>query len=760
MYLNHLSVSGFRGVGYPLDMPLGHRTIIYGPNGSGKSSILQAIAWAVYGKLPLFTGGVFTREDALVNDFLADGSATVSLVFSNDIVISRVRDKQGSTTRGTNPLTVSIGAEDPQATVDNLIGLSLEEFYAAVFLHQETIRDFITTTPEKRSAAIDHMLGTHLLRTLVKAVDPAIPSKAIVGAQRTLEYLDVQLSQASVLSREVIWQHKQEHGDPAELPHLLEAIRQNLAPIAEGLGLSPPGASLADLEDYVEAVRQAQLRLSRDLEGRAGRLDTMRERYEQVSKEVIEDVSIPDELDQSRTNLQDGIEALRQDEMNLARQLDQRRATEQEIQELVGQVGELPVLQDEIEETKRNLEGIRADTERTTLYNQILTAGHEYLEQASPDHCPLCKQQIADLASLLTLLYEETPQDIDKMRREFKAVELSLVEMQDRATRLEQKKQRVGELKEVLIHIPEDIEAQIERGHGEQEQLNSRLTEVQAEISRIEGRIEVAADRRSQLEGVLTEIEKVLGYSPGEDIAGSLSQEAQALREQVTEVQAIDIQPIAKELERARQLRDIQKDEHRLDDLESEYQTANRQRIRLSYHIQRLTELRNGLQDIAETTKTHQAAIVMEVLNNLDIDEYYQQLSPHPAYRELQIEPELTKKGTYHYWIKALTDDRSHGTYVQTRFSTAQANCAAVAIFLAVNQHLSSKLETIILDDPTQSMDPEHKMRLAETLAAYPRQVIVATENPETFELLARALDKPTVHELGPWSVAGTSLAN
>src|SRR5512136_1043239 len=112
MYLKHLSILGFRGTGPHLDLPLEHRTIIYGPNGSGKSSVLQGIAWSIYGKLPALTGGVFTREDALVNDFLDGAKAEVALTLSNDLTITRTRSKQGATTRGTNPLTVNIETDD------------------------------------------------------------------------------------------------------------------------------------------------------------------------------------------------------------------------------------------------------------------------------------------------------------------------------------------------------------------------------------------------------------------------------------------------------------------------------------------------------------------------------------------------------------------------------------------------------------------------------------------------------------------------
>ena len=1068
MYLEHLSISGFRGTGPHLDLPLDHRTIIYGPNGSGKSNILQAIAWTIYGKLPLLTGSVFTREDALVNDFLDEGRAAVTLTLSDDVTITRTRDKQRSTTRGRNPLTISFEVDDPQAAVERLIGLGREEFFAAVFLHQETIRDFITTTLERRSATIDRMIGTYLLRALVKAVDPKVPAKAIEEAEKSIERLDRQLSQASVISREVIQKRKEEYGDPAGLPQLLGGVRRDLVPIAEKLGLSAPEAALAGLGRSLTTARQGQLETVSNLENRAGRLSALKERYEQAavtswqtihqrreqygapadlpnllgeirrdlipiieklelvtpqaiiaelekslaaarraqpsiigqlekkighlgtlkeryeqaavtgwqtvhqwrelygdpadlpnllgeiqrdlipitenlalatpkvtiaelekslaaarraqpstigqlekkigqigtlkeryehtSQEVIEDVSIPSELENRRAQMQAQIDALNREIPVLTRQLNKRQAIEQELAELRRQVQALPGLRNDIEQVQRELEVLKAAGKQGALYNQILTTGQEYLEQAQPEHCPLCKQKILDLQALLEILRQETPEDVERMRREYKVLNAMLDQKQDQAARLEQKQRQIQELETTLAEFPEDLEFQIKGKQEKSENLTNELATVQAEIIQIEGRIKLAAEHRRRLNVVLKEIEealerpldkdvtgaldqairatreraaeiqaldfqpiaakldqakqlsqierdeaqlrqrldvvleevkkaleqppgedvagaldqatqaireraaqiqaldfqpiaakldqakqlsqierdeaqlrqrldvvleevkKALEQPPGEDMAGALDQAIQATRERAAHIQALDFQPIAKELNRAKQLNEIQKDEIRLRELESSYQTASREKARLNYQIQRLTDLRNALQDIAETTKRHQQTIVTGLLNALDIHRYYQQLDPHPAYRQLQIEPELTRKGTYNYWIKALTDDRSHGTYVQTRFSTAQANCAAIAIFLAVNQHLSKKLETIILDDPSQSMDPEHKMRLAQALAASPCQVIVATEDPQMFGVLADVFETPAIHQLGSWTVDGASL--
>jgi DNA repair exonuclease SbcCD ATPase subunit len=703
--------------------------------------------------------------------------------------------------------------------------------------------------------------------------------------------------QAAVTSWQAVRQRREHYGDPANLPNLLGEIQQDLILITEKLELTTPQATLVELEKSLADARRAQPSIIGELEKQIGQLETRKERYEHASQEVNEDVAVPSELETRRAQIQAQVDALNQEIVpGLTRQLSKRRATERELAELRRQVQVLPDLCREIEQMQRELENLEAASKQGTLYNQILTTGQEYLEQAQPQHCPLCKQRILDLQPLLDTLRQEMPEDVERIRQEHKTLDASLVQKREQAAQLKQKQRQIQGLETALAKFPEDLERQIKDKQEENDVLTSELIQVQTEITQIEARVRLAAERRKRLDGVLKEIEEVLGQPPGgdvagaikqavqatrervadiqaidfqpiadkldqakqfnqikkdeaqlrqqlnavleevkealgqppgEDVAGSIDQAMEAIREQVADIQAIDfqpiadkldqakqlnqikkdeaqlrqqlnavlekvkealgqppgedvagsidqameairdqvakiqvlhLQPIAKKLDRVRQLNEIQKDESRLRELESSYQTAAREKARLNHQIQRLTDLRNALQDIAETTKRHQQAIVTGVLNALDIHRYYQQLDPHPVYCQLQIEPELTKKGTYSYWIKALTDDRSRGTYVQTRFSTAQANCAAISIFLAVNQHLSNNLETVILDDPSQSLDPEHKRRLAQTLAIIPRQVIVATEDPQMFEFLVDAFETPAIHQLDSWTVGGASL--
>jgi hypothetical protein len=177
---------------------------------------------------------------------------------------------------------LSFGGDEPQVAVEQLLGLNSEEFFAAIFLHQETIRDFLTTTPEKRSATIDRMIGTYLLRTLIKLIDPDVPDKAIGQIRKALEGIDAQLIQASVLNREVILKKKQQYGDPEALPQVLAQALEKLSPVLVELRLPTPATTLDGLNSSLSTARQAQLERVSALTKRAGELDTLRQSYEQA----------------------------------------------------------------------------------------------------------------------------------------------------------------------------------------------------------------------------------------------------------------------------------------------------------------------------------------------------------------------------------------------------------------------------------------------------------------------------------------------
>jgi len=199
----------------------------------------------------------------------------------------------------------------------------------------------------------------------------------------------------------------------------------------------------------------------------------------------------------------------------------------------------------------------------------------------------------------------------------------------------------------------------------------------------------------------------------------------------------------------------------RLARLEREYPTAVKEKTAIKRTIEKLNDLKLGLQDIYQAATEHQRSVVGGALAALEpvINAHYSQILGHPEYAELQLQPEEERTGVYHYWIAARNPAGTHSTYVVTRFSASQRNVAAVAIFLAMADQLPHNLNVLMMDDPSQSMDLAHTQAMAQFLAeeAKDKQVIIATEDTVFAEMILKAYENPLHYALKPWTTEGVA---
>ncbi|MEM3628522.1 MAG: AAA family ATPase [Candidatus Bathyarchaeia archaeon] len=116
----------------------------------------------------------------------------------------------------------------------------------------------------------------------------------------------------------------------------------------------------------------------------------------------------------------------------------------------------------------------------------------------------------------------------------------------------------------------------------------------------------------------------------------------------------------------------------------------------------------------------------IESLNPI-ISDYAKILAPHPTFSKISI-----IYNEHGYWLQGVSET-GEKTYVQTLFSTGQLNESAVLILLAMAKKAPHKLEFVIMDDPSQSLDSYGKRRLAELLAkaSQDKQIIVSTMDSE-----------------------------
>ncbi len=84
-------------------------------------------------------------------------------------------------------------------------------------------------------------------------------------------------------------------------------------------------------------------------------------------------------------------------------------------------------------------------------------------------------------------------------------------------------------------------------------------------------------------------------------------------------------------------------------------------------------------------------------------------------------------------------------------------NCAALSIFLALatSSDLSHRMGFIVLDDPSQSLDPSHKERLAKLLDCMlgDKQLIIATSETDFVgHLRAKLKKRKRIYTLQRWA--------
>ena len=179
MRLNSLHLCNFRQhIDTRIDFETGLTGII-GPNGSGKSTILEAIAWALYG-MPAARG---TRET--IRSYRAAPRAAVKVELDFELGGHRYL-----VSRGLNSAELFLdGASAPIATtitgvtelLHRRLGMSHDEFFNTYFTGQKELSIMAAMGPAERAQFLSRVLGYERLRTAQGLVRDR--RKAIIAAR-------------------------------------------------------------------------------------------------------------------------------------------------------------------------------------------------------------------------------------------------------------------------------------------------------------------------------------------------------------------------------------------------------------------------------------------------------------------------------------------------------------------------------------------------------------------------------------------------
>jgi len=400
-------------------------------------------------------------------------------------------------------------------------------------------------------------------------------------------------------------------------------------------------------------------------------------------------------------------------------------------------------------------------------YTQLLKSAADFLAEAKPEKCPICNRPVQYAKLRKELLSRMSKTEEAKIAR----IEAEIDDLKDKKKEYKDAAEEIGEHTEEIRTSEEDLAKEIQEVERKIKiklkepfgdfiakqvaNLRDSTKQLDEKIMGLRKRsLELGAEFKKLREAVRKkekleeEIQRALGsVQTDANLIQALQQQIKTAETQVENFNKVNerFPALKSELSTFKEILEYLEESERVKKLEEEIPGAKERIQELENESEKLRELFMGLSDIHEAVKAEKESILESTLDKLQVNvsSYYSRILGHPYFVNLQLTPEEEKKGIV-YRIVAYDESKSYSTYVQTRFSNAQTNVTALSLFLSMAGATTSRLGMLILDDPGQSLDSDHKKALAAILAeeAKEKQVIVATQDEEMNSLIEGAIPK------------------
>ena len=696
-----LKAEGFRGICDPIEIDFYRQTtVLSAPNGSGKTSILGAIEWALFGELQ-YQPKENTTNDELVNIRHRAQSATVRIdLESDDGIASITRSKKAGKRAAGATVQLPNGEEyvgtEANAALFRLLGLTFDDFYRAraVYLHQESIRGLLTEDPRVRNEALDRLFGVEKLRDMLKALSGS--AKPVRDALDKLEKSKRTAVDRLTGAVEQVEAHRQRALDDAKKKGLSEA----------DLTFSAVAQLARQVIDCLETLAASIVAPIKDQSepDDADGVDSFNRRVTEAIK-VIRQTATNAAIAANTSKQTAAVDGARTTLRRVAALLD---GVDKSVAELQQGFGNLDTLDEQKATAEAAVQQFREAQEKLGISERIVQDTLTYLQASvGESNCPACGQEI-ERDALIARLEGHLSGDL---RTEIAAAHKSEMEQQ----------RRIGDLDAAITKRGRLLKERQQYG----EEMTNARTEARALLT-----TNVADDHL--IDALDRQKEKLFQQ------ASTVDTERSKREEEIEAIQSLmgRLREIARFLELDA---NYQEASSRLGKGDEDSSVAEQQ-------IESLSRLENGIRTIADIVTAEASTRAGDAVENaqVDIARLYKELCNHPYFDDIEISVESQRlsgieRNNYFIRTHASTDNRQ--TLASSRLSTAQMNCVALSVYLALATQLQHNIGFVILDDPSQNLDTEHKQALVGILSrlAPQLQVLVGTQDSELDELIGSA---------------------
>lgn len=698
-------------------------TVIAGPNGSGKSSLLESIFFALYGSK---AGPAMERSLGDVLHIGADqGSVTLRFRYGDqDFTAGMALRRRGENvvsereacrlTRGDGEEWV--GVETMAQAVEDLFGMTRDDFTNCVYVRQGEIDRLIRVSEEERRGMIDRLLRLEKLdRYAQRAREGA--RRAVNRRRDVLHHLvrdyrrDIEELEGKNLER--LRREKERELQAKE--EELEAHEAKIS-AAEGLqyryreDLKRMEEQQREIEERAEEIRRKERQLERH-EKRERELQLDHERLKKQYKDLesrlsrgLSELEIPPiPVIESFQQASDW-EELERLPREVERSQDEQDRLHARIQEIQAELNR------EIEEASKAQERALTElAEDRARLQHLQNERDEMRALIAEGKCPTCRRPVDEGTFAAQL--EERERNLGELKAEVEREEARLEELRAQTGELkEQGKQRVERLNEelgtlrarrarleelkeralVMLRVKEQgLERKRTRNElGEAiETLREEIADRKAKIAELKEQLGDASELETKSEQLAKKLDELRAQKRSvQEAVGTLHRELGTIKNRLEQL---------KNLKRARE-----QTQEELDHVEA-----------LQAELDQLTAFYGGLKRELRTRN-------IEALEHY-FNEFFQIMDPGASYRGVRVSPD------YEIAVE-LVDGRTIRPELLSGGERALIN---IALRTAIHQVLSQATAQmpLILDEPTIYLDRErvHRLRfLLEELGARIGQVI------------------------------------
>lgn len=687
--------------------------VLVGEMGSGKSSVLEAIAFGLFGTTPKLQSRRVTLDELIRRVPSPAETAAVEVSFTVDDSTYTVR-REVKRDKGTDHAELRkeeelVEAPQPSevtAEVENLLGVDYDVFARVIYAEQNQLDQFLEMRPGDRKERVDELLNLDRFetarKTLVKLIH-TIEDRRDQTAD-TLEDMRESLAEADI---ETVKERV------AEAEAELEDDRDALEEVEEKLHEQQLTVeNLEEQQERYEELKEVKATLN-------GRIDTLQEQiteretalddYADLDRDAIADRR--DELEREREQMETRIEERDGivQELSVLRDREERLQEERdELQEQVAKGEDLEEVVERLDEATERLDELKARKQEVQTRIDDISESLQHLSAAA-DTCPTCGQELTDDHRVEIL--QERKEEKDTLQDELEQVKREIGEKQDMVDDLQDRRddllqyqdaaEKLEEVQDDLDDLQDEIETKEERVDALDDDIDEeRLDEIEDALDRLDDaeklheQREELAQKQDRLDRIDNQLDD-LDFDPEQ--LETEQKRLNALERKETRL-TTKIEGLEETLEERRgRLETLEEQQDRIDDLEAEIEAYRRKE-------QFLREFESALTEAQTALREEFVASVNEVMERV-----WERVYPYDDYTTIRL------NAAEGYAVE-VQDAEREWVSVEGEVSGGERHTAALTLRIALGIILSPAWRILILDEPTHNLDVTAIEDLAETL--------------------------------------------